>query len=95
MLEKDPGDDFLNYALALELDASGNKEKAIEQLKALLSSNENYLGAYYKLGQLLEQNGQSNEALEIYNKGLEIAEMQKNRKTAGELREAIWLLEDE
>lgn len=94
MLEKEPNDDFLNYALAVELEASGNNKAAIDQLNELLKRNPDYLGAYYKLGQLLEAMSSVKQALEVYNKGLELAQRLNNKKAAGELSEAIWLLED-
>ncbi len=93
MLEKEPGDDFLNYALAVELEATGKKREAIEQLNKLLAHNADYLGAYYKLGKLWEESGEDARALEVYNKGLELAQRLNNKKAAGELSEAIWMLE--
>ncbi|MCD6068635.1 MAG: hypothetical protein K0S33_3461 [Bacteroidetes bacterium] len=93
MLEKEPGDDFLNYALAVEWEAAGEPQQAIAQLKKLLERNVEYLGAYYKLGKLLEETGSTEQALEVYNKGLELAQKQNNKKAAGELSEAIWMLE--
>jgi tetratricopeptide (TPR) repeat protein len=93
MLEKEPQDDFLNYALAVELEATGDRTKAIEQLEKLLQRNPSYLGAYYKLGKLLEENDSETKALEVYNKGLQLAQEQNNKKAAGELSEAIWMLE--
>ena|SRR3989344_6260453 len=94
MLEKEPNDDFLNYALAVELEASGNLKEAINQLQILLNRNPEYLGAYYKLGKLLEESGQGEKALKIYEDGLQLANKQNNKKAAGELSEAIWMLED-
>jgi tetratricopeptide (TPR) repeat protein len=93
MLEKEPDDDFLNYALAVEWEAAGELQKAILQLEQLLSRNADYLGAYYKLGKLLEESGSEEKALEVYNKGLQLAQQQNNKKAAGELSEAIWMLE--
>lgn len=94
MLETEPQDDFLNYALAVELEASGKLEEAIAQLQKLLGQNESYLGAYYKLGKLFEAKADESGALIVYKKGLEVAKAQKNNKAAGELSEAIWMLED-
>jgi tetratricopeptide (TPR) repeat protein len=93
MLEKEPDDDFLNYALAVELEVVGDQTKAIGQLEKLLKRNPSYLGAYYKLGKLLEESGSEAKALEVYNKGLQLAQKQDNKKAAGELSEAIWMLE--
>ncbi|MDP2387622.1 MAG: tetratricopeptide repeat protein [Bacteroidota bacterium] len=94
MLEMEPNDDFLNYALALELEASGNLKEAISQLQSLLNRNPEYLGAYYKLGKLFEESKEESKAIEIYKNGLVLAQKQNNKKAAGELSEVIWMLED-
>ncbi len=94
MLEKEPNDDFLNYALAVELEASGNVKEAISQLQNLLNRNPDYLGAYYKLGKLFEEVKDETKAIGIYKSGLVVAQKQNNKKAAGELSEAIWMLED-
>lgn len=94
MLLADPNDEFLQYALAIELEKAGQVEKAIEQLLMMKQSNENYLPLYYKLGKLYEALQIEDKAIDIYKSGLLIAQKQKNRKTEGELNEAIWMLEE-
>ena len=95
MLKAEPHDSFLNYALALEYGKLGNIKKAIEIIEALLLHDENYLGAYYQLGKYYEQIQINEKAIAIYQKGILIAQQQKNKKAAGELNEALWMLEDE
>jgi tetratricopeptide (TPR) repeat protein len=94
MLKTEPNDSFLNYALALEYAKSNDLEKAIELIEALLLKDENYLGAYYQLGKLHEQIGDLQEAIVNYNKGIEIAKKLNNKKTLGELNEALMMLEE-
>lgn len=94
MLKSEPNDSFLNYALALEYAKEGTILKAVEIIELLLTKNKNYLGAYYQLGNYYEQLLQTNKALEIYQKGVIIAQKQGNKKTEGELKQAILLLED-
>ena len=94
LLKSEPGDQFLNYALALEYDKSGEKEKAISIIETLLQTDENYLGAYYKLGQLYEQIAQPAKAQAVYNKGIIIARKQGKTKTLGELNTALMLIEE-
>lgn len=95
MLEKEPNDSFLNYALALEYAKVNDLKKAIEIIEALLIRDKNYLGAYYQLGHYYEQTEQPQSAIATYKKGIIIAQEQKNRKTLGELSEALMILEDE
>jgi Tfp pilus assembly protein PilF len=94
MLKSEPADSFLNYALALEYAKANNTLKAIELINAVLEKDRNYLGAYYQLGKLYEQTGNADQAIFIYKTGISIALQQKNNKAAGELNEALWMLED-
>ena len=94
MLKNEPNDSFLNYALALEYAKFEDVKKAIELIEALLLRDENYLGAYYQLGKYYEQLEEPQKAISIYNKGVVIAQTQKNNKAVGELNEALWMLED-
>ena len=94
MLKDDPNDSFLNYALAIEHANAGDVEKAIQLIESLLEKDSNYLGAYYQLGQYYEQINQLSKALETYKKGAVIAQKQQNRKTLGELNQAIFQIED-
>jgi tetratricopeptide (TPR) repeat protein len=95
MLQKEPHDPFLNYAVALEHAKSGDTFKAISIIEEILARDENYLGAYYQLGKYYEETAQKEKAISIYRKGMEIAKKQNNRKTMGELNTALMLLEDE
>lgn len=94
MLKVEPEDEFLNYALAIEFEKSGEINQAINQLQGMIAKNENYLAAYYKLGKLFEEVSRSEDAKAIYAKGQEIAKQQNNKKAFGELAEALWMLED-
>lgn len=93
MLQKEPGDSFLNYAIALEY-AKTDIPKAIKFIEDILKKDENYLGAYYQLGQFYEQINEIEKAISTYKKGIEIAKQQKNNKTLGELNVALINLED-
>jgi Tfp pilus assembly protein PilF len=93
MLKSEPQDSFLNYALALEYAKINDIKKAIELLEKLLENDENYLGAYYQLGKYYEQIEQLQNAVITYEKGVIIAQKCNNRKTLGELNEALMMLE--
>lgn len=95
MLQEEPLDPFLNYAIALEHAKNGDVVKAISIIEEIIARDENYLGAYYQLGKYYEETGQKGKAIAAYQKGIEIAKKQNNRKTLGELNTALMLLEDE
>lgn len=94
MLLKEPGDPFLNYAMALEFHKGGEKQKAIALLENIIRVDANYLAAYYQLGKFYEEISEKNKSIEIYQKGIFIAQAQKNMKTLSELREALQQIEE-
>jgi lipopolysaccharide biosynthesis regulator YciM len=95
MLKKTPDDSFLNYALAMEYLAKNEPDNAILQLEELIKRDENYLGSYYQLGKLYENKDEISKAIDVYKRGIEKAELEKNNKAIGELNEALWLIDDE
>ena len=95
MLENEPDDLFLNYALGMEYAADlKTVADAESQFRLVLSLDESYVPAYYQLGKLFESLQRNAEAIGFYKKGLLSAIDQKDRKAAGEFEEAIFLLEE-
>jgi len=88
-LEEDKHDHFSRYALGLELMETGDVAGAISHFKVVLSENESFLAVYYQLGKALEKLALPQDASEIYQRGLAIATVQKNAKTASELKMAL------
>lgn|SRR5690554_3840100 len=95
MMKTDPNDSFLTYALALEYEKIGDVSKAISIIEELIKNDPDYLGAYYKLGQLFEAKDDLTAAEKIYRKGIDLATAKNDYKTKGELEEALWLIEEE
>jgi tetratricopeptide (TPR) repeat protein len=95
MLKTDPKDSFLSYALALEYEKAEEPGKAISIIEQLIKDDPNYLGAYYKLGQLYEGKDKLDSAQKIYNTGIKLADEKNDFKSKGELEEALWLIEEE
>lgn len=94
MLEKEPDDIFLNYALAVEFVGEQKYEEAEKQFLKTNKLDIEYLPCYYQLGQVAEKLNKEKEALGYYNKGVDLAKKQNNNKALNELNEAIWLLEE-
>ena len=95
MLKSDPTDSFLSYALALEYEKAEQPKEAIDIIEALIKNDPNYLGAYYKLGQLYEAKDELDKAQKIYQVGIKLATEKQDNKAKGELEEALWLIEEE
>jgi len=95
MLQKEPQDLFLNYALGIEyLNDPDFLDKAENQFKIVLSLDESYIAAYYQLGKLYEVQNKTKTALAFYNNGLNLAKFKKDNKSVNEFNEAIFMLED-
>ena len=67
LLGKNPGDNFLRHALALEYIKMGNDGDAKELFIAILTNSPDYIGSYH-LTKLLERNRQIDAATEWYEK---------------------------
>lgn len=93
LLEGDPRDVFLNYALGIEYASVNNSGDAESQFRKVLEIDPEYLPVYYQLGKLMERLGRNPAALTHYKCGLEKARLSKD-KSAGEFEEAIFMLED-
>lgn len=94
MLKETPNDAFLIYALALEEHKEGDTSAAIGRLYQLIIDHPDYLGSYYQLGKLYEEEQQIELAVSTYRKGLVKAVEQKAGKMERELKEAIFLIDD-
>jgi tetratricopeptide (TPR) repeat protein len=93
LLEESPSDSFVLFALAKEYQNINENEKAKHYYEVLLSSDENYVGAYYHLGGLLADEGLEDQALEVYSKGINIATAIKDLHSLAELKSAKLNLE--
>jgi len=92
-LADDPTDLFSRYALAMEYRKAGLIAECIDQLYVVLQHDENYLGAYYQLGQALVAQSRIEEALIIFQRGLDKAITASDTHTASELREAMAIMD--
>jgi tetratricopeptide (TPR) repeat protein len=95
LLEQQPDDPFLLYAAAFEYESSGDESRARAGYEGLLERHEDYLPIYYQLGNLLFRNREYSRAKAILEKGVKLAQLQKNSRTLRELNEALNLLEEE
>lgn len=78
-LKDSPNDSFLRHALALEYIKIGNEADAKQMFENNLAADEAYVATYYHLGKLLERIGAQQDAITIYEKGMQVA------KTAGDM----------
>ncbi|WP_406826819.1 tetratricopeptide repeat protein [Pedobacter sp. KACC 23697] len=87
-LESDPNDPFILYALATEYNTQNDKEKAYSFYLQLTDKHPDYVGTYYHLGKLLEKDDQKEKAIEIYQKGMQVARNKRDMHAFSELQGA-------
>lgn len=93
--EEDPSDPFNAYALAMEY-LDNEPIKSLSFFKELLNKHPTYLPTYYQAAELFANVGMTEQAKEVYQKGIALAFKQKQPKALQELRNAYqnFLLEE-
>lgn len=94
-LQASPADSFLQHALALEYIKVGDDVKARKLFEAILEREPEYIGSYYHLGKLLERQEELDNAILIYEQGMEQATAKKDNHSYNELQGALEDLEDQ
>ena len=87
-LQASPGDSFLQHALALEYIKIGKDKEARELFESILDLEPGYVGTYYHLAKLLERIGDTDEAIKVYEIGMEQTKKLGDNHAYGELRAA-------
>ena len=89
MLVDDPGDTFLRYSLAMELDKEGNHEASLAKFAELTRDDPPYVPAFFMAGQQLVRIGRITDAREILGNGIEAARRQNDGHALGEMSEFL------
>jgi tetratricopeptide (TPR) repeat protein len=87
-LKANPKDSFVQHALGLEYIKLGDDETARSLFEAILAREPGYVGSYYHLAKLLERNGKTDEAIKVYEQGMEQAKKAGETHNYNELRGA-------
>jgi hypothetical protein len=89
MLAEDPGDTFLRYSLAMELDKEGDHDASIAGFMELTRDNPPYVPAFFMVGQQLARLARNDEARAVLRDGIEAARNQGDDHAAGEMGEFL------
>lgn len=89
MLRDDPGDTFLRYALAMELDQAGEHPASLELFEALTRDQPPYVPAFFMLGQQLARLDRINDARTALRDGISHAREQGDLHAAAEMSEFL------
>jgi tetratricopeptide (TPR) repeat protein len=89
MLADDPGDTFLRYSLAMELDKEGSHDASLAKFAELTRDDPPYVPAFFMAGQQLVRLGRIDEARTILRNGIADAQTQNDLHAAGEMTEFL------
>lgn len=89
MLEKQPDDLFLQYAMGMEYMGINDMIRAEEAMRNVILADPHYVPAYYQLGKILIGKQAEKEATHILGKGLEEAKLKGDLKTMNEFRSLL------
>src|SRR6476619_1863091 len=79
-------DSLLQHALALEYIKKGNDLEAKNLFNSILKREPTYIGSYYHLGKVLERLGDTDKAVRVYEKGMEMAKQAGDNHSFNELQ---------
>jgi thioredoxin-like negative regulator of GroEL len=89
MLADDPGDTFLRYSLAMELDKEGSHDASLARFAELTCEEPPFVPAFFMAGQQLVRLGRIEEARSILKNGIAAAQTQNDFHAAGEMTEFL------
>ena len=85
-IQSEPEDEFLKYALATEYLRLNDTGKALAYYEDLINNHPGYTGTYYHLGKLYEALGRKGDAINTYEKGMEITKAKRDNHAFSELK---------
>ncbi|MBD3676756.1 MAG: tetratricopeptide repeat protein [Planctomycetaceae bacterium] len=95
MLQSDPNDPFLNYALAQEYLSADERPEAIKRFRDVIHRFPDYHAAHFQLGQILAEEGSTDEAIQTVTSGIEAAKQAGDRHAVSEMTEFLQMLGDQ
>lgn len=94
MLEVDPDDQFLHYAVAKELISTGDPDSGLEKLAEVIERWPDYVPAYFQRGQTLAEQGQNAQARQVIEAGILVARRVNAQHAEMEMTGFLELLRD-
>ena len=93
LLQADPKDAFLRYAVAMEYGKQGRYDDALREFGTLLAQSPDYVAGYFMAGRTCELNGDVEGAKKYYRDGIAAAGRVGDAHAAGEISGALMAIE--
>jgi uncharacterized protein HemY len=85
LVKQNPNNALMHYTLGIEYLGTNEGKKAIAVLKEAINLEPDYSAAYRELGKAFMNSNLKKEAVEIFNKGIAVAEEKGDIQTAKEM----------
>ncbi len=92
ILESDPDDVFLRYALAMAYRTEGDHERALQVFDDVLARDADHVPSYFQKAQTLAELQQVDDARTVIEAGIVVADRVNDAHAAREMREFLALL---
>jgi Tfp pilus assembly protein PilF len=92
MLQRQPGDTFLLYGVAMEYRKLNEPQSALEYLDRVLAIDPNYCYAYHQKGLIFESTGDTESAKRAYSEGIEAAKRSGDAHAGEEIAAALSMI---
>ncbi|MFP6766491.1 MAG: hypothetical protein VB858_22870 [Planctomycetaceae bacterium] len=92
MLAVSPGDEFLEYALAMAFASEGEEEESVRRLSVLNEANPDHVAAWFQRAQILARIGEPEAAAEACRDGIRAAQRTGNDHAEAEMTGFLDLL---
>ena len=89
MLADEPGDCFLRYSLAMELQKEGRDDESLATFHQLMAESPPHVPSFFMAGQQLTRMGRIEQARTILRDGIEQSRAQGDMHAAGEMSEFL------
>jgi len=86
LLQQDPDDVFLRYALALQCASDGDDAAALTGFDELLARDPHYVPAWFQLAQLLARTGNVERSRQVLQQGIQVAQAAGDSHALGEMQ---------
>ncbi len=95
MLDQNPDDPFLIYALAREYEARQSTMQAVLMYEHLVTNYSDYIATYYHYARLLYNGGNRLEGMRLIKQGIEAGTKAKDMHAVGEMKGLLQMWEDD
>lgn len=95
MLERGQDSALLRFSIGNEYLQSGQPAAAIEHLQQAVQQQQDYSAAWKLLGRALAEAGRPEQAIDVYQRGMEVAQAAGDRQAAKEMSVFMRRLERE